>query len=139
MAEDLKNIPDDDFINQCKKISESMGGGLVAFFDELISRYEGAPIKRMVSITDDKPPLNQSVICYLPPARTTKDKPRPGRFLIGHLFEIQPNDRAGYIDQDILFDNAFNLAEGGIFWAFPYICHQNFVSHWCYFPKDFKL
>lgn len=83
-----------------------------------------------ISVKDGLPELNVEVMCYQPPVKFISGGETKGRRLSGYLFELEPDERRGDIDLELLGDRGLSLAAGGKFWAFPYICHQNFVTHW---------
>src|SRR5690242_17427777 len=89
-----------------------------------------------ISVKERLPELNQNVICFQPAKKASGEtEKRRARILMGYLFKIEPGERDGWIEQHVLFIKDFSLLRGGTFWAFPYICHQNFVTHWMPLPE----
>lgn len=76
-----------------------------------------------ISVHKGMPDYNQEVICY----NHNGSKPR---VMTGYLFKLEQGEREGFVDEDVWGDKECNLCNGGDFWAFPYICHTNFITHW---------
>jgi hypothetical protein len=91
-----------------------------------------------ISVKDRLPELNVEVICYQPDRKWVTGKEEKGRILTGCLIELKTGERDGFIDLHLLRDEKSYLGNGGQFWAFPYICHQNFVTHWMPLPEPPK-
>jgi hypothetical protein len=89
-----------------------------------------------IKTSDRLPSENKQVLCFQPGANWINggEKTKP-RILMGSLFSLRRGERDGSIDLEELGDKGFNLWAGGIFWGFPYICHQNFVTHWMELPS----
>lgn len=87
--------------------------------DSILSVKEGG----WVDVRERLPDYHKDVLC----TNIHGSKPR---VLEGHLFRLMQGERYGVIDEKILGDKECLLLYGGDFWAFPYICHTNFVTHW---------
>jgi hypothetical protein len=88
-----------------------------------------------ISVKEKLPELNTEVLCFQPDRKWINGKEAKARILMGRLFELAPGVRDGFIDKDRLGDEGSYLGNRGQFWAFPYICHQNFVTHWMPLPN----
>jgi len=88
-----------------------------------------------ISVKDHLPRKNIEVLCYQPSKKWTSGTNTNQRVLMGRLFHLEPVERTGYIDKFLLGDKHCDLFRGGTFWAFPYICHQNFVTYWMFQPS----
>ncbi len=92
-----------------------------------------------ISVKDRLPEFDVDVITYQPPAKQMgSEKLVYDRVIVGHLFTLEPGERSGWISKKYVHDGNFPLREGGIFWGYPYICHQNFVTHWMPLPEPPK-
>lgn len=87
--------------------------------------------KEWIKVEDRLPELGVKVLCYQPKSESVSGKQtwKP-RVLLGYLFEFEPGERSGGINLYKIGDHAHSLFGGGKYWAFPYVCHQNFVTHW---------
>ena len=83
-----------------------------------------------ISTEERLPSLNQDVLCYQPLRHGITGQAFEPRILQGYLFELKRGERDGYINQKNIGDDLHSIWSGGKFFAFPYICHQNFVTHW---------
>lgn len=91
---------------------------------------------KWISVKDYLPELGVKVLCYQPiQYSTVSDQTWNERALMGYMFEIKQGERSGFIDENKVGDSKCWLGNGGLFWAFPYICHQNIVTHWMPLPE----
>lgn len=91
---------------------------------------------KWIHVSEKLPSLEQPVLAFMPSMKKFDGTFTKPVIHIAHLFKLIKGDRSGWIDLNIVFDKKYNLLEGGIFWAFPAIVHQNFVSHWMELPKQ---
>lgn len=92
--------------------------------------------KGWIDASRELPPEGTEVICFLPETKTDAGSIVPARQLMGRIISYREGERSGRIDLNRVHDKCFNLNQGGTFWAFPFICHQNFVSKWRYKDED---
>lgn len=90
---------------------------------------------KWISDLDELPPLREEVICFQPAKRFVSGQETSPRIIMGYLFTLDPGERKGNIDKEMVGDKLTPLIEGGTFWAFPYICPQKFVTHWMRKPE----
>lgn len=92
-----------------------------------------------ISVKDKLPELNAKVLCYQQVQYSAiSDQTWDSRVLIGYMFEIKQGEMSGYINEHKVGDEKCWLGNGGLFWAFPYICHQNNVTYWMPLPEPPK-
>jgi hypothetical protein len=81
----------------------------------------------------DKPPLREDVLVIrLPMKGSVMKKPIIN---IAYLFELKKDERQGRIHGEVMGDYSINLADGGVFWAFPCIQRLEDVVLWRPLPK----
>lgn len=96
------------------------------------------PIGNWISVKDKLPEFEEEVLCFQPSkiwAEYCETPPTKPRVIAGYLFQLESGKRDGYIASQIMGIKDCPLIAGGTFWAFPYICHQNFVTHWQPLPQ----